>query len=68
MFQLGFTVTQIAARFCVSRPTIYKLLRDAGIVLSQRFTAVNDNELDRTIREIKETHPNAGEINVIGHL
>ena len=68
MFQLGFTITQIAARFCVSSPTVYKLLSDAGIEHSQRFIVVNDNELDIIIREIKEACPNAGEVNVIGHL
>ena len=52
----------------MSRPTIYKLLRDAGIERSQRFTVVNDNKLDRIIREIKEAHTNAGEVNLIRHL
>lgn len=58
----------MAARFCVSRPTIYKLLRNTDIEHSQRFTVANDDELDRIICQIKEAHPNAGEINVIGHL
>jgi hypothetical protein len=67
MFDLGFSATQTAARFCASRPTIYKLLRNTDIEHSQRFTVVND-ELDRITCQIKEAHPNAGEINVIGHL
>ena len=67
MFDLGFSAPQTAARFCASRPTIYKLLRNTDIEHSQRFTVVND-ELDRITCQIKEAHPNAGEINVIGHL
>ncbi len=68
MFDLGFTVSQMATRFNLSRPTVYKLLSEAGIEHSARFTGIDDTQLDRIIAEIKEAHPNAGEINVIGHL
>ena len=68
MFDMGFTVTQMATRFNLSRPTVYKLLSEAGINHSARFTIIDDSQLDRIIAEIKEAYPNAGEVNVIGHL
>ena len=68
MFEPGFTVSQMAARFGVSRPTIYKVLADANIDHSSRFSDLTDSELDEIISDIKPTHPNAGEINIMGHL
>ena len=68
MFDMGFTVTQMATRFNLSRPTVYKLLSEAGIDHSARFTIIDDSQLDRIIAEIKEAYPNEGEVNVIGHL
>ena len=68
MFDMGFTVTQMATRFNLSRPTVYKLLSEPGIDHSARFTIIDDSQLDRIIAEIKEAYPNAGEVNVIGHL
>ena len=68
MFDLGFSITQMGARLGVSRPTIYKLLSDAGIDHSGRFNSITNAELDRIISEIKISHPNAGETNIMGHL
>lgn len=68
MFELGFTVAQMAKRHNISRPTVYKLLEDADIDHPARFTNIDDNQLDAIIAQIKITHPNAGETNVMGHL
>ena len=68
MFDLGFSVSQLAVRFSVSSVTVYKLLNNAGIEHSERFSSIDDSELDRIISDIKVTHPNAGEVNIVGHL
>ena len=68
MFDLGFSITQMGARLGVSHPTIYKLLSDAGIDHTGRFNSITNAELDRIISEIKISHPNAGETNIMGHL
>ena len=47
---------------------MYKLLANAGKPYQERYNELTDLQLDSVIREIKETHPNAGETNVIGHL
>ena len=67
MFDLGFSITQMGARLGVSHPTIYKLLSDAGIDHTGRFNSITNAELDRIISEIKISHPNAGETNIIGN-
>lgn len=68
MFELGFTVSQMAARLGVTRPTIYKILADADIDHSNRFSSLTNSELDEIISDIKAAHPNAGEVNIMGHL
>ena len=59
MFDMGFAMTQMATRFNLSRPTVYKLLSEAGIDHSARFTIIDNSQLDRIIAEIKEAYPNA---------
>ena len=58
----------MGARLGVSRPTVYRLLKDAGIDYSKRFHEITNTELDRTVADIKVSHPNAEEINIMGHL
>ena len=68
MFDLGFTVAQMASHYRISRPTVYKLLAEEGKVYQERYSEPTDLQLDSVVREIKQSHPNAGETNVIGHL
>ena len=68
MFDLGFTVSQMVSHYRISRPTVYKLLAEAGIIYQERYSELTDLQLDSVVREIKQSHPNAGETNVIGHL
>lgn len=68
MYELGFTVSQMASHYHISRPTVYKLLAGAGIQYSTRYNSISDSELDSIITEIKRTHPNEGEVNIMGHL
>ena len=55
MFDLGFTVAQVAAYFSITRPTVYKLLAEAGIQYTERYNELDDLQLDSVIRGIKET-------------
>ena len=66
MLRLGFSVVQISKMLKVSRPTVYRLMNDAGIY--RTYNEVDEASLDDLIREIKRDDPNAGEIMVMGHL
>ena len=68
MFELGFTVSQMASHYHISRPTVYKLLTESGVEYSARYKTLSGAQLDAKITEIKRTHPNVGEVNVMGHL
>ena len=49
----------------ISRTTLYCRMEGTGIVGS---TDLTDSELDEIIREYKVTHPNDGEVMIIGHI
>lgn len=66
MLTLGFSVVQIAKMLNVSRPTVYRIMNDAGVARS--YSTIDDEGLDNVIRQIKSEHPNAGEVMVMGHL
>ena len=57
----------MASHYRINRPTVYKLLAEAGKVYQKRYSELTDLQLDSVVREIKQSHPNAGETNVIGH-
>lgn len=65
---MGFSIAQMASHYHISRPTVYKLLADANVEHSSRFSNLTDAQLDGIVAEIKPTHPNTGEINIAGHL
>ncbi|XP_070184999.1 uncharacterized protein [Littorina saxatilis] len=69
LFELHMPLTKVAALCQVSRPTLYKRLRDEGIDTScSRFTDISEEDLERHVREIKGHHPNAGLVYLTGHL
>jgi hypothetical protein len=51
----------------VSRSTVYRTL-DKNNLQRERFSSISDEELNRVIREIKEVHPDVGEVMMMGHL
>ena len=65
---LRFTWTKIAEFLGVSRSTLYRRLKEEGIDHSAKYTNIADNDLDRTVESIKQSHPNDGERLLIGHL
>ena len=68
MVALGCKITQIATLLGVSRPTVYKLMKEQGMNHKDRYTNVLDNELDDQLVRIKVNHPNVGEVMTGGHL
>ena len=59
---------KIAELLCISRCTLYRRLKDEGILQELQFTEESDDDLDEIIKDIKQEHPNDGEVLVTGHL
>ena len=51
----------------ISRATLYRRLKDAGIS-SDDHSHLSDIELDDLIHSLKKDHPNDGEVLIQGHL
>ncbi|XP_019862005.1 PREDICTED: uncharacterized protein LOC109590546 [Amphimedon queenslandica] len=65
---LRFTWEKIASILCVSRSTLYRRLQEVGLATAITYSDITDQNLDRLIYTIKETHPNDGERLMLGHL
>ena len=61
------SVSEIASFFNVSRPVIYKVIREFQIDYS-KFSDLPDDQLQEVVTSVKEHHPRAGEVMVQGHL
>ena len=68
MVALGYKTTQVASLLGLSRPTVYKLMKDNNINPGNRYSGISDGELDNRLTRIKEAHPNVGEVMAAGHL
>lgn len=62
---LGFKFVDIAKMLNISRSTLYRSLGNSDLM---GYTDISDQELDRLILDYKDTHPNDGEVMVIGHI
>ncbi|XP_033097506.1 uncharacterized protein LOC117101613 [Anneissia japonica] len=67
MIKLQFTIADIARDFGVSRTTVYRHLNLNGHEPS-KYTDITNQELEMVVDEIKKSHPNAGEVYLMGHL
>ena len=65
--KLKIPIFTIANVFYVSRPTLYKAIRNFNIDY-QKFSALSDAEIRQDVEVIASKHPNAGEVMVMGHL
>lgn len=66
---LGFTWSQIADFCKVDRRTLYRLRKGCTTIdANASSTALSNDELDETLKDILKDTPNAGEIYVIGAL
>ncbi len=65
---LRFTWTKIAEILGISRSTLYRRLQEEGLTRDATYTGIDDDDLDRIIETIKQTHPNDGKRMITGHL
>jgi hypothetical protein len=63
----GFKYQDIAKMYGVSRITIWRRMKDVGLV-GQRYSTITDYSLDAIIQEINQEHPHSGVAMVMGHL
>ena len=66
--QMNYKWTKIAEMLNISRSTLYCRLCEGGVAHSLRGTMISDQDLDELLCEIKQSHPNDGEVLMQGHL
>ncbi|XP_068700267.1 uncharacterized protein [Montipora foliosa] len=67
-FDMGYSVSQTAEACGVSRSALYCRMQQLGISYRDQFSSLDNNSLDREVRDIKINHPNCGEMMITGHL
>ena len=65
---LRFSWTNVANVLGISRSTLYRRLNAEGVSVLTTYTDISDSRLDRLVAEVKQRHPNDGEILMSGHL
>ncbi|XP_029199263.2 uncharacterized protein LOC122948369 [Acropora millepora] len=65
---MGYSVSQTAEACGVSRSVLYSRMQQLGISYRDRFSRLDNNSLDAAVTDIKMSHPNCGEVMIIGHL
>ena len=68
MVELGFSVVSIANILGVSRSTICRRLKEAGLSASQKYCCISNSDLDDVVQSIFHTFPNCGYKMMTGHL
>ena len=63
-----FSVSQISKLLGVSPPTVERRLSEHRLSIPQRYTDMNDNDLDGLVRCILREFPNAGYKRMTGFL
>ena len=64
---LKVPISGVASFLGVSRPQVYKAIREYGIEY-KKFTDLSDSRLEEIMASVKENHPSAGEVMLQGHL
>ena len=67
LLMLKVPISGVASFFEVSRPFVYKAIRDYGIEY-RKFTDLSDSRLEEIVASVKENHRRAGEVMLQGHL
>ena len=67
LLSLKTTLTEVVSILCISRATLYKLMRKYNISTAT-FAVCSDEQLDSAIADIKAEHPHVGEVMLNGHL
>ena len=63
----GYTWNEVADALQVSRSTIWRRLKEAGIRL-QRYSDISDHELDSIVERFQRENPNYSQQLLLGHL
>ncbi len=58
---VGYTWDEVSRALLVSRSTIWRKLRDAGITLD-RYSNISDFTLDERVTELLVRHPHCGQV------
>ena len=63
----GYTWEQVSDAMQVSRTTLWRRLKDAGIEVNT-YASISDDELDSVVLQIQTENPNCGQQMICGHL
>ena len=58
----GFTAKKIASVLHCSHQLVYKNIYDLGLHMRDKYTRINDHELEEQIKVLHEQHPNCGSV------
>ena len=64
----GYTWYEIGDAFMVSRSTVWRRLKQAGVNLPSKYSDISDNDLDALVHDIRQRHPHSGQSLIQGHL
>lgn len=65
---MGYSVSQTAKVCDVSQSALYSRMKQLCICYKDRFSSIDNDDLDRVVRDIKNKHPHCGEVMITGHL
>lgn len=68
LLELGLTTISIADVLGVSRSTISRRMRDFSLLVSNKYSRISDDELDRLVCKISHEFPGYGHKMLQGHL
>ena len=63
----GYTWDEVSNAMQVSRTTLWRRLREAGIEI-KKYTDISDDELDTLISQLRRENPNCGQQMMCGYL
>ena len=63
----GYTWNQVAESLSISRTTLWRRLREAGVKM-KKYSEICDDELDRMVTSIQREYPNCGQQLMYGYL
>ena len=67
LYSAGYTWSEVAECFLVSRTTIWRRLREAGVA-TRKYTDISDAALDAILCNIRHRHPHSGQSMIQGML
>ena len=68
LWQLHFNWIRISEILGISCSTLYRRLREEGVMEHLTYSDISDSALDMLVQQIRQQHPNDGERLMIGHL